>query len=84
MEQEPDIASEPEKPMPTIAELRGVAMFAELEDRVLERLAAIAELRLLESGIQLYGQGDLDVPFCLLLSGQMSAPLPTVRSPWSM
>jgi CRP-like cAMP-binding protein len=73
MTQQPDITSHPEKPMPTIAELRDVAMFAELEDRVLERLAAIARLCLLESGIQLYGQGDLDVPFCLLLSGQMSS-----------
>jgi CRP-like cAMP-binding protein len=73
MAQQPDISSQSEKSMPAIAELRDVAMFSDLEDRVLERLTQIAESRLLESGVRLYDQGDVDVPFCLLLSGQISS-----------
>jgi CRP-like cAMP-binding protein len=73
MEQRTNVGGQPEKPMPTIAELRDVAIFAGLEDRVLERLAAVAESRLIESGVRLYEQGAVDVPFCLLLSGQISS-----------
>jgi CRP-like cAMP-binding protein len=58
---------------PTIVQLREVAIFADLEDKVLERVAAIAEARVVEAGSRLYTQGQLDVPFCLLLSGQISS-----------
>jgi CRP-like cAMP-binding protein len=73
MEQPPNIPGQPEVSRPTLTELRDVAMFAGLEDRVLQSLAAIAESRVVESGVRLYGQGDMDVPFCLLIDGQISS-----------
>jgi CRP/FNR family transcriptional activator FtrB len=47
-------------------------IFAELGEPVLARLAAASELRNFDSGTRLFAQGDLDVPFCILVSGQMS------------
>jgi CRP-like cAMP-binding protein len=52
--------------------LREVTMFAGLDDRVLTRLALISELRSCAPGQMLYGQGDRNVPFCILVSGQIS------------
>lgn len=60
----------PERPAP--AQLRELTIFNGLEDRVLDRLAGMAELRSFETGTRLYQQGDLNVPFCILVSGQMS------------
>jgi CRP-like cAMP-binding protein len=73
MEPQSDTNIPQEIERPAIAELRGVAMFTRLEDRVLERVAEIAESRVVEMGRQLYAQGDLDVPLCLLISGQISS-----------
>jgi CRP-like cAMP-binding protein len=73
MERQAAIASQPEPIRPTIAELREVTMFAGLEDRILEQISAIAEAKVIEAGVRLYQQGAVDVPFCLLLSGQISA-----------
>ena len=72
MERRPDAASLPEPVRPVTAQLRALTIFGGLDDRVLDRLAAISELRSLESGTRLYAQGDLDIPFCILVSGQMS------------
>jgi CRP/FNR family transcriptional activator FtrB len=47
-------------------------IFADLEERVLKNLADVSELRSFESGTRVFAQGDLDVPFCILVSGQMS------------
>jgi CRP-like cAMP-binding protein len=58
---------------PSVAELRGVPIFAGLSDAILERLAAIAEARVVEAGTRLYAQGQRDVPFCVLLAGQISS-----------
>jgi CRP-like cAMP-binding protein len=57
----------------TVTELREVAIFLGLEDRVLQRIADIAESRVFEAGHRLFGQGDLEAPFCLLISGQISS-----------
>jgi CRP-like cAMP-binding protein len=73
MERQPDIPTQQDVRRPTIAELRDVGIFACLEDRVLELLAANSEARMVESGSRLYNQGDVDVPFCLLISGQISS-----------
>jgi CRP-like cAMP-binding protein len=73
MESEPNVSGKRDTTRPAVGELRGVTLFAGLEDRVLERLARIAEARVIEPGTRLYGQGDLDVPFCLLRSGQISS-----------
>jgi len=56
----------------SVAELRGMPIFADLEERVLKNLADVSELRSFESGTRVFAQGDLDVPFCILVSGQMS------------
>jgi CRP-like cAMP-binding protein len=58
---------------PTQRQLRGIEIFTSVEDRVLDRLAACAEIRVLETGARLFSQGDLDTPFCVLLSGQASS-----------
>src|SRR5580704_6709575 len=73
MEPQSDTSIPQEIKRPAISDLRDVAMFARLEDRVLERVAEIAESRVVEMGRQLYAQGDLDVPLCLLISGQISS-----------
>jgi CRP-like cAMP-binding protein len=73
MERQSDVTSQLEVKRPTVAELRGVAIFARLEDRILERVASIAEARTVEAGRRLFAQGDLDVPFCILISGQISS-----------
>ena len=56
----------------TAARLREVALFSDLEGRVLDRLLAICELRPVEAGVKLFNQGDLHIPFYILLSGQVS------------
>jgi CRP-like cAMP-binding protein len=73
MEQQPDETSLRDVQRPTIAELRAVSIFSRLDDRILERVAEIAESRVVETGGRLYAQGDLDVPFCILISGQISS-----------
>lgn len=52
--------------------LRGVALFAGLENRVFDRLAKIAERRDCLAGTTLFRQGDANTPFCILVSGQLS------------
>jgi CRP-like cAMP-binding protein len=71
MERQPDSTSEPKRP--TVAELREVPMFSDVENKALEQLAAIAESYVVEAGTRLYAQGEANVPFWLLLSGQISA-----------
>jgi CRP-like cAMP-binding protein len=72
MERLPDVHNQQDPARPAIAQLRDLAIFRQLEDRVLERLVAISELRSYESGARLNAQGDMDVPFCVLISGQLS------------
>jgi CRP-like cAMP-binding protein len=72
MERQPDVASQITPDRPAIAQLRGMTIFASLADHVLDRIAAVSELRNLETGTRLYAQGDLNIPFCILVSGQMS------------
>jgi CRP/FNR family transcriptional activator FtrB len=85
MERQHDVAEQdaPERPdanqshpqapdRPGTDQLRELTIFANLEDRVLDRLAAISELRSFDAGTRLYAQGDLNIPFCILVSGQMS------------
>jgi CRP-like cAMP-binding protein len=62
----------PQPERPSVSQLRGMPIFADLEERVLERLAAMSLLRSFETGTRVFAQGDLDVPFCILVSGQMS------------
>jgi CRP-like cAMP-binding protein len=57
---------------PPVSQLRSMPIFADLEERVLERLVAISAMRSFETGTRVCAQGDLDVPFCILVSGQMS------------
>lgn len=57
---------------PDIAALRDLAVFSGLEDRVLERLARLAEARTLPPGTLLFEQGSSDVALHVLLSGQIS------------
>ena len=73
MQRESGINSQQETKRPAIGELRDVAMFEGLDDRVLGRLAAIAEWHVFEAGHRLFAQGDVDAPFCLLISGQISS-----------
>jgi CRP-like cAMP-binding protein len=73
MEWQPENNGRTEPRRPDVADLRAVEMFQGLEDRVLERLAAISEAYVFEAGHRLYRQGDLDAPFCLLISGQISS-----------
>jgi CRP-like cAMP-binding protein len=73
MQRESDVNSQQGTNRPAIGELRDVAMFEGLEDRVLGRLAAIAEWHVFEAGHRLFAQGDVDAPFCLLISGQISS-----------
>jgi len=72
MDRQSDIISQINPRRPTVAQLREVAIFADLEDRVLEQLAAVAEARGIEAGTRLYAQGEPSVPFVLLVSGQIS------------
>jgi CRP-like cAMP-binding protein len=72
MERQPAVISTNEPERPATAQLRDATIFANLEERVLERLAAISELRNIQTGTRLYNQGDLNIPFCILVSGQMS------------
>jgi len=71
-ERQADVIGTHEPERATGAQLRAMPIFAELEDRVLDRLAAMSELRSIDAGTWLYAQGDLNVPFCILVSGQMS------------
>ena len=52
--------------------LHGVALFHGLDDRVLDRVASIADFRTFEAGTRVYGQGALDTPVCVLICGQIS------------
>jgi CRP-like cAMP-binding protein len=72
MDRQPAVIDTHQPERPAIAQLRDATIFAALEDRVLERLAAVSELRTIEAGVRLYNQGDMGVPFCILVSGQMS------------
>jgi len=72
MERQADVITQREPERPAASLLRGVAIFSELDVRVLDRIAAISELRDLDTGTRLYAQGDLNIPFCILVSGQMS------------
>jgi CRP-like cAMP-binding protein len=66
----PKCHSDPERPSET--QLHEVTIFAGLENRVLQRLAAIAEVRSYAAGDRLFNQGDRAIPFCILMSGQFS------------
>jgi CRP-like cAMP-binding protein len=57
---------------PDIKLLRDLTIFAGLDERALYRLAAISEIRSIDTGTRLYAQGDLNIPFCIVVSGQMS------------
>jgi CRP-like cAMP-binding protein len=72
MQCQAEIIGQVEPERPSVAQLRGMPIFADLEDRVLDRLAAMSELRSFETGTKVCAQGDLDVPFCIVVSGQMS------------
>jgi CRP-like cAMP-binding protein len=72
MEQREATAGQQEPSRPSPSQLRDAAIFASVENRVLERVAAIAELRVIAAGSRIYNQGAMDVPFCVLLSGQLS------------
>jgi len=71
MDRQPDVASmrEPARPVP--AQLRELTIFSDLEDRVLDRLAAISESRSFDAGVKLYAQGTQNIPCIVLLSGQL-------------
>lgn len=72
MERHPDVIAQPGSVRPNAAQLREQAIFGGLDERILDRLAAISELRSFVTGSRLYAQGDLNIPFCILVSGQMS------------
>jgi CRP-like cAMP-binding protein len=72
MESRPDSTAPFAPDRPTTSQLRGTPIFGGLDDRVLDRIAAIAELRRFDTGARLYAQGALNIPFCILVSGQMS------------
>ena len=77
MDRQPDITlqnnSDRHSPdRPTAAQLRDVTIFAGVDARVLDRLAAISELRGFDTGARLYAQGDMNIPFCILVAGQIS------------
>jgi CRP-like cAMP-binding protein len=55
-----------------VEQLRDTAIFGSLEDRVLDRLAAISEQRSFDAGSRLYAQGDLNIPLCIVIAGQLS------------
>ena len=67
-----DFTSQNEPIRPSVAQLHDVSIFASLDDRVLQRLVTISESRVYEAGIRLYAQGDRNIPFCVLVSGQLS------------
>jgi CRP/FNR family transcriptional activator FtrB len=71
MERQLDVAVR-QADRPAIDQLRDTAIFRGLEDRVLDRLAAISEQRSLDAGTRLYPQGELDIPLCIVISGQLS------------
>jgi CRP-like cAMP-binding protein len=72
IEHQVDGIGRPDPERPSVSQLRGMSIFADLEERVLDRLAALSVLRSFETGTRVFAQGDLDVPFCILVSGQMS------------
>jgi CRP/FNR family transcriptional activator FtrB len=72
MEPRQDSATEHEPMRPDIAQLRDVPIFANLADGLLDRLGTISELRDYDAGTRLYDQGERNIPFCVLLSGQIS------------
>jgi CRP-like cAMP-binding protein len=62
----------PEPERPSASHIRAMPIFADLEGRVVDRLAGISRLQNFDTGVRVFAQGDLDVPFCILVSGQMS------------
>jgi CRP-like cAMP-binding protein len=72
MEQAQEAVSQHEPARPAPSQLREVTIFAALEDRVLDRIAAISELRTIDTGTRIYTQGALNIPFCVLIAGQLS------------
>jgi CRP-like cAMP-binding protein len=72
LERQSDVIGRTEPERPSASQLRSMPIFANLEDRVLDRLAAMSVLRSIDTGSRLWAQGDLNVPFCILVSGQMS------------
>lgn len=62
----------PQPERASVAQLRGLPIFADLEDRLLDRLAAVSELKSFDAGTRVCAQGDPNVPMCILLFGQMS------------
>jgi CRP-like cAMP-binding protein len=58
---------------PTVADLRDVALFQGVDDGILAQLAAISVSRVVDAGTRLFDQGEVDIPFCVLLSGQISS-----------
>jgi CRP-like cAMP-binding protein len=72
MQSQASSSGQPEQERPTVAQLRETTIFNRLETRVLERLAEISALRSFDAGTRLYTQGELNIPLCLLISGQMS------------
>ena len=71
MERQPEVADRLAD-RPAIEQLRDTMIFGDLEDRVLDRLAAISELRSFDAGTRLYAQGDQNIPLCIVISGQLS------------
>lgn len=71
MERQTDVADRVAD-RPTIEQLRDTTIFGALEDRMLDRLAAISELRAYEAGTRLYAQGEQNIPLCIVMSGQLS------------
>jgi CRP/FNR family transcriptional activator FtrB len=57
---------------PSIALLRDGTIFSGLGDKVIDRLANISEVREFAPDSLLYGQGDRDIPLCILISGQIA------------
>lgn len=55
-----------------LAALREAAVLAGLEDRILRSLAAISKVATYEAGARVFGQAEAEVPFVILLSGQIS------------
>ena len=63
MDRQPDVADRLAD-RPSIEQLRESAIFGALDDRMLDRLAAISEVRAIDAGTRLYAQGEHDIPLC--------------------
>jgi CRP-like cAMP-binding protein len=71
-EPQAEAIGQPVPERPSASQLRAMPIFADLEGRVVDRLAGISRLQNFDTGVRVFAQGDLDVPFCILVSGQMS------------